>query len=275
MNYYQIENYFKKHNVQSVKLLLIANILIFLLFHGNPLVHKLFALHPLDVYNNFYLWECITYAFLHGDFFHLLCNMLALWFLGYELETLWGTKKFLTYYFIVAAGAGMITALYMILYLGGSYVYIPTIGASGAVFGLLIPYTILFPNRLVYVYGLFPVKVKSFAIVAAIVSLIYSIKIDHSSNTSHICHLSGMLVGAGYLFYEYKLKKIINTLILTNRKKSNHLKIKRTAKYEMKKKYINDILDKINNSGWEALSDEEKQYLKKESSIYYDTKKPN
>ena len=109
-----------------------------------------------------------------SDFFHLLCNMLALWFLGYELETRWGTKKFLTYYFIVAAGAGMITALYMVLYLGGSYVYIPTIGASGAVFGLLIPYTILFPNRLVYVYGLFPVKVKSLAIVAAIVSLIYS-----------------------------------------------------------------------------------------------------
>jgi len=258
-------NSLKNNTPKGVKLLLIINIVIFLLFGQNKLIHFLFALTPVDVWFNFNLWQCITYAFLHGGIMHLLFNMLGLWFLGYELEYRWGTKKFLQYYFIVAGGAGIITAAYMLMFLESNN---PTIGASGAIYGLLIPYTILFPNRLIYIYGIFPIKVKTAAILMGSIAFFYTTYPDQQSNTSHICHLAGMIIGLGYLLYEYKFKKKIKGPRLYQKKEESD-------EYDLNKKHMNNILDKINNLGWEALSEEDKQYLKNESQNYYDSNKPN
>ena len=118
MRYHYTSNYLNslnKQTPQGVKILLIVNIAIFLLLGNNEMIEYYFALVPSDIFGKGFLWQCITYSFLHGGLMHLLFNMLGLWFLGYELEHRWGTKKFLQYYFIVAGGSGIITAIYMIL----------------------------------------------------------------------------------------------------------------------------------------------------------------
>ena len=128
-----------------------------------------------------------------------------------------------------------------------------------------IPYTVLFPNRMIYIYGIFPIKVKTAAILLGGIAFFYTAYPDQQSSTSHICHLAGMIIGVGYLLYEYRLKK--GPRLYRPKKKFDE--------YDLKKKQIDDILDKINDLGWEALSEEDKQYLQKESKNYYDRNKPN
>ena len=270
MRYQYTSPYYNRTNNQTpqgVKLLIIINIVIFLLFNNSELIYLYFALTPQDVLTNMHLWQCITYAFLHGSILHLVFNRIGLWFLGSELEYRWGARKFIQYYGILAGGSGLITALYMLLVLDSNN---QTIGASGAIYGLLIPYTLLFPNRLIYIYGIFPIKVKTAAIIFGSISFFYTaIPYASTSNTSHICHLAGMLVSASYLLYQYKLKK---------QTKGPRL-YKKTGQQDEKdntiKKHMNDILDRMNDFGWESLSEEDKEYLQKKSKHYNDLNKPN
>jgi len=266
-------NSFKNTTPSGVKLLLIINIIVFLLSRTEFLNYwtlNNFALRPDDIFKNLYLWQCVTYLFLHADIFHLLFNMLGLWFLGRDLELLWGEKKFLEYYFISGVGAGIITVFYNTLLSGsfpGGHPF-PTVGASGAIYGLLLAYGILFPNRKLYVYGIFPLKVKNGVIILAAIALFYTITLQ-ITNISHITHLSGMIVGLGYLVYMKNTKKIMAINKLNENIKKNK------ENDELRKKHLNDILDKINDLGWESLTEEDKQYLKKESKNYNFNEPPN
>ncbi|HDZ58813.1 MAG TPA: rhomboid family intramembrane serine protease, partial [Ignavibacteriales bacterium] len=114
-----------------------------------------FALYPIGY--NFQIWQLVTYLFLHGSFTHILFNMFALWMFGMEIENSWGSKKFLYYYFICGITAGLFQ-LFISPMLGA--VPAPTIGASGAVYGVLIAFGMLFPDRPIYLYFLFPIKAK-------------------------------------------------------------------------------------------------------------------
>lgn len=264
-------NSLNSNEYSGIQLLLIGNIAIFILMEflliSNNYIHdKLFynlALVPNQVYNNFYIWQCITYLFLHGGIIHLLFNMLGLWFLGIDLEALWGKQKFLKYYFITGIGSALITIIYNV---GLSNPFIPIVGASGAVYGLLLAYGIIFPNRIIYVYGIFPVKIRNAVIILGLVSFFYSITLQ-KSGISHITHLAGMLMGLIYLIYWKNQKKSMR-IIYTNQQSQN-------TDQQITENHLNDILDKMNEIGWDALSDEDKEFLQNESKNYNYNEPPN
>ena len=151
----------------AIKWLLISNVGIYVL----GLVLRLqflsiFALRPVDVATHFYLWQLVTYMFLHGSIFHILFNMLTLWWFGVDLERTLGTRKFLNFYFICGVGAGVCVVI-------GEYLFGNprglTIGSSGAIYGILMAYAVLWPDQIISMFGIFPMKMKWFvAIVGAI-----------------------------------------------------------------------------------------------------------
>src|SRR5690606_12189968 len=121
------------------------------------------------VTENFYLWQLATYMFLHGGFMHILFNMFALWMFGGELERTWGTRPFVRFYLVCGIGAGITT----VLATPGSV--IPTIGASGAVYGILLAYGILFPDRIIYLYMILPIKAKYFVMIIGAITFLSSV----------------------------------------------------------------------------------------------------
>jgi membrane associated rhomboid family serine protease len=212
------------------------------------------------------IWQPITYMFMHGGVWHVAINMFVLWMFGSELETIWGRNEFLKYYFVTGVGAGIIWLFFNI---GGSSAIL--IGASGAVYGILMAYGMIFPNRTVYVYFLFPVKVKWFVLFIGAIAFISSM--GTSSNISHLTHLSGMLIGYLYLHFSgqwrnisFNFRKKIIELKTTQKKKVNDQDMKLQQEVDM-------LMDKANICGWESLSDEEQVKLKS-SSWKLSSKKP-
>ena len=181
----------------AVKFLLIANIAVFILqtFLGLATDYRLeyyFGLIPPLVLRELYLWQLFTYQFLHGGLFHILFNMLALWMFGCDLERRWGASFFLRYYFICVIGGGVLNALFVPNQMG------PSIGASAGVYGILLAYGLIYPNRIVYFYFLFPIKMKHFVWIIGVIALYSSITAGQSG-IAHLAHLGGMVFGYLYL----------------------------------------------------------------------------
>ena len=200
-----------------IKTLLVINIAVFIIFNlilagfsvggvqVDLLVTKYLALNPLQpvifkdqlggtVELGFYPWQLVTYMFLHGGFFHLLLNMFALWMFGVELENLWGSKKFFNYYMITGIGAGLSNLLIAPLFTSVG----PTVGASGAVYGILVAFGYLFPERSIYIYGILPVKAKYLVIIYMLIE-VFAVAGGSDSGIAHIAHLGGGVVGLIYL----------------------------------------------------------------------------
>ena len=215
-----------------VKNLLIINGLLFLATVslsnlGIDLV-KMFGLHQFQS-NDFRPHQLITHIFMHGSFTHLFFNMFALWMFGKILENIWGEKRFLIYYMITGIGAAFIHLLisqYQIISISnqipelvsiaieGKYnpsiplskkltqlIITPTVGASGAVFGLLLAFGMLFPNALLYLYFAIPIKAKYFVIGYGILELYAGISNNPADNVAHFAHLGGMIFG--YILIKY------------------------------------------------------------------------
>jgi len=181
----------------AVKWLLISNSAIFILAYFSELVgaggpwHYL-ALTPEEVLKHFYLWELGTYMFMHGGVWHLVWNMLALWMFGADLEQTWGTRRFLNFYLTCGIGAGVCVVLLNYILPWGSP-FIPTVGSSGAIFGILMAYAVLFPNRTILFGFLIPIQVKWFVIIIGAVTFLMSFQ--PSQGVSTFAHLGGLLVG--------------------------------------------------------------------------------
>lgn len=215
-----------------VKNLLIINGLLFLATIslnniGIDLV-KIFGLHQFQS-NDFRPHQIITHLFMHGSFTHLFFNMFALWMFGKILENIWGQKKFLIYYMITGIGAAAIHLIfcqYQIINISnqipdlidiaieGKYnpsiplskkltqlIITPTVGASGAVFGLLLAFGMLFPNALLYLYFAIPIKAKYFVIGYGLIELYAGISNNPADNVAHFAHLGGMIFG--YFLIKY------------------------------------------------------------------------
>ncbi len=150
-----------------------------------------FGLIPISVWHG-EVWRLVTYMFLHGGFFHIAFNMLVLWMFGSQLEMVWGPRRFLKYYFITGIGAGITNA---IIEQGSP---IPIVGASGAIYGLLLAFGMFFPNRPVFLYLLFPIKAKYFVIILGAVEFLTSIS-PGRDGIAHWAHLGGLLFGFLYL----------------------------------------------------------------------------
>jgi membrane associated rhomboid family serine protease len=177
--------------------LLIANVAIFIvdqiLLGG--MLSQWFALWPVGP--NFAPYQVVTYAFLHGSVMHLFFNMLGLWMFGSELERVWGTKRFLQFYAAsLLAAAGMQLVVNMLL--GSPF---PTVGASGALFGLLLAFGMMFPNRTIMpLFPPIPMKAKTFVMVFGGLELLLGVT-GTQSGVAHFAHLGGML--GGYLMIRY------------------------------------------------------------------------
>jgi membrane associated rhomboid family serine protease len=161
---------------------------------GVDVIELYFGLIPRRITQEFMVWQLASYMFLHDShqFFHIFINMFTLYMFGNDLERVWGSKRFLTYYFVTGIGAGLCS------YLLGINSPTVTIGASGAIYGLLLAYGLLYPNRLVYLYFLFPVKVKWLVLFMGILAFLSSIT-GSEPGVSNIAHLGGILVGYVFL----------------------------------------------------------------------------
>lgn len=160
-----------------------------------------FGLRPLGVIPELMLWQPFTYLFLHGGIFHLLFNMLVLWMFGTDIERTWGQRRFFFYYFLTGAGAGIINvATKWIFYqVNDPAMQISTIGASGAIYGVLVAAALVFPDRQIWLIP-FPLTLPIRVYVAILAAIAFYFSIQGSGdNVSHISHLSGMLIGYLYL----------------------------------------------------------------------------
>jgi membrane associated rhomboid family serine protease len=181
----------------ALKALIATNVALFLAAYLLPELIRVFGLKPSDVVLEGRLWQLVTYMFLHGNVAHILFNMLALWMFGTELERMWGTRAFVRYYFIVGVAAGVSTILVSsALPFAARTFYTTTIGASGAIYGLLLAYGLSFPNRPILMYFVFPIPAKYFVMILGAIALLMSVS-DSGGGVAHITHLGGLL--AGYL----------------------------------------------------------------------------
>jgi membrane associated rhomboid family serine protease len=227
----------------------------------------------------FYPWQLITYQFVHADFWHLFFNMVfGLWMFGMEVEHVWGSKKFLIYYLSCGVVAGLTQLILSPIFepaLG------PTVGASGAIYGVMIAFAAMFPDRYIFLYFLIPVKVKYFVIILIVFGVM---SVGGQGNVANLAHLGGAV--AGYLFILYdnrRLKHRRNTGTFKSWLESapwSHpsssagevvdakvFDINESKSFEQKippldsQKRIDEILDKISRSGYQSLSEEEKKIL--------------
>ena len=250
----------------AVKGLLLANIAVFILARVSNSISfaQIFGLTVPSVFSQFQFFQFVTYLFVHGDLIHLIFNMLVLYIFGSALERYWGTPFFLRYYFISGIGAGICS----IPFIWG--INAPLIGASGALFGLLVAYGLLFPDRVItlLLFFILPIRMKARQLVLIFIGLELFLLFNSvgGGGIAHFAHLGGALVGFIYLKWPLLRGKMIELL---NSKRS----IKRnqaTRDYSnppLRKKEVdlrselNRILDKLAQCGWEGLNTEEKEFL--------------
>ena len=183
----------------GVKWLLISNTAVYLVYYlGGTALQRtalvLLALWAEAAVRNGYIWQLFTYMFLHGGITHLLFNMLALWMFGSTLEQDWGTRRFLKYYFFCGIAAGIcVLAANMAIGDWGTR----TVGASGAIFGLLLAFGVMYPNQTVLMNFLFPIKAKYMVAIYAAIELLLTL--GPNTGVSTVAHLGGMLFGYIYL----------------------------------------------------------------------------
>jgi membrane associated rhomboid family serine protease len=183
----------------AVKALIVGNVAMFLVMPFIPSVARSLTLVPAAVLHG-RVWQVVTYMFLHGSLAHIFFNMLALWMFGTELERLWGTPFFVRYYFATGIVAGLSTVLFSMapmpvtanLYDSG------TIGASGAIYGLLLAYGLTFPDRLLMLFLVFPVPAKYAVMIFGGIELFLSAS-DIGGGVAHITHLGGLAAGYALL----------------------------------------------------------------------------
>lgn len=173
----------------AVKHLLIINVLVFgadyVLQRQGIYLSNILALFSLQS-GNFHLWQPLSYMFMHANLSHIFFNMFNLWMFGAAMENFWGTKRFLIYYLACGIGAGL---LYMLL--PGVHI---TVGASAAVYGLLLAFGMTFPNEYIYLYFLMPIKTKWFVTGMIVIELLQGIFYSYDG-VAHFAHLGGMLIG--------------------------------------------------------------------------------
>ncbi len=209
----------------GVQALLIANFAVFFFqvlyrYFASVMAHQKllfwFGLVPAGVIPGLRIWQPFTYLFLHDPttIWHIVMNMFMLWMFGRELELVWGKNRFLKYYFITGVGAGLINILVKTVpaLFGHGLSYVPTIGASGAIFGVLIACAILFPDRRVYLFPI-PVAMSMRMVVAIMAAFTFLGTFGLGDDkVSHLCHLGGMLVGWLYLRRGSFLYNVRNTV---------------------------------------------------------------
>ena len=264
-----------------VKKLMIINGAVFLLqlfvslFYPNLIEHN-FGLSHDGFLNEFKLWQVFTYMFLHGGFMHIFFNLFALWMFSGDLENEWGSAAFLRYYLVSGVGAGVCIALMNYFMYVKSGVSPVTLGASGAVYAILLAYGMTWPNRQVLLYFVFPVKMKYLVIGFGLIEFFGTIgSATGGGNISHIGHLGGLISGFLYMLY-LRNKQVtpsrsprpgfIDKVTRDMRLKKKQKEIERRIEA---KKIIDSLLEKIAKYGMSSLTAEEKKDLEWARKNYF------
>lgn len=176
------------------------------LFLSQDYISQFFSFTPKYTLENFFIWQPVTYMFLHSQsVWHILINMISLWFFGSELEYRWGSKSFLYYYLACGVGAAIIYFIGVVvvgLFQGHApLVYVvPVLGASGAVFGILLAYGILFGDRIIYFFGVFPMKAKIFMLLIGGIEVVTLLSSGMGgTRVANLAHIGGIISGYLYL----------------------------------------------------------------------------
>jgi membrane associated rhomboid family serine protease len=222
-------------------------------------VSSLCDLVPYKTFTQFQLWRLFTYLFLHDPRgpFHILFNMLTLWMFGAELERLWGTRRFVTFYCVAGVCSGLFS-----LFTAASPVmwFMPVIGASGAVLALLTVYALYFPSRQILLFFLFPVNVLVAVAIFGFISLMGSVQ--SAGTVSHLTHLGGIVVG---FLYVKGLPWVRDRLSAARARAEESGRRSQARRLNREERYfetvVDPILKKISASGMESLTEEEKLAL--------------
>jgi len=243
-----------------VRLLIVSNVVLYALswLVAGQFDH-IFGLVPARVLGERWVWQLFTYMFLHGSLLHLLFNLLAIWMFGLPLESQWGSREFLKFYMVCGVGAGLINVAMT------PASQAPIIGASGAVYGLLVAFAMMYPDAVVYLYAFFPVKAKHMAILFGLMEF-FAGATNASPGIARFAHLGGMLVGYLYLRWWWILK--LKARSLGGGAGERHpprprrgAERARTCEEEMVE--VDRILDKILAKGESSLTPEERDVLRR------------
>jgi membrane associated rhomboid family serine protease len=247
-----------------VKRLLIANAVVFVFTWviGPDFVFEWFSFQPTKIL--FRPWTPLTYMFLHGDFWHVFMNMLVLFFFGTHLESKWGSTEFIRYYLVCGLGGVALSFLFV------SY---SIIGASAAVYGVMLAFAMAWPNAPIYIWGIFPVKAKW--LVGIFVLITFSNALGGAGGgVAHFAHLGGFAAGFLYLKADWRASQAIQSIgkaartrsfalvpreereaATSDRRRSGHAGEKNTLDA------VDRVLDKISAGGMASLTDQEKKLL--------------
>ena len=273
----------------GIKWLLIINTAVFIIqmigenivINGvllSNLITAYFGLIPIHGYiTSFYPWQLITYQFLHGGFGHIFFNMFLLWMFGMELENIMGTTKFLIFYLLSGIGGGLLQ-----LIVGAS---VPTIGASGSVFGVMVAFAMMFPDRPIYIYFLLPVKAKYLVVFMIVLEFL---SVGNADFVAHVVHVGGAITAFLFIIldrkYMFDFSKITDWFTRPKVYNPKTPKFGKSSKgfsfsnndvedadfYDINsgkprpkidQAEIDRILDKISQSGYQNLTEEEKRIL--------------
>ena len=185
-----------------IQVLLIINIVVFVLTQIFPTLITFFALQPTLFLRNFFVWTPITYMFVHANFSHILFNMLGLYFFGSIIERQWGSDEFLVLYLSTGILSGILSLL--VFYLTGS-ISVFLLGASGAIYGILLVFASLYPNAQLYIFGLFPIKAKILMLIYIGIQLLSLTGQGSRSNIAYLTHLFGIAIAWSYLLFRHKI----------------------------------------------------------------------
>ncbi|HTY38978.1 MAG TPA: rhomboid family intramembrane serine protease [Bacteroidota bacterium] len=275
-----------------IKWLLITNAAVYLLLGVGGRMFT-FDMVPLEIVFNYYLglmplghgfypWQLVTYQFMHANFTHLLYNMFGLWMFGMEVEHVWGSRRFLGFYLLCGVAAGVSQLILAPLLepssvISSSGMGIPTVGASGAVYAVLVAFAMMFPDRYIFLYFLLPIKAKYFIFGLIILGVI---SIGDQSAVANLAHLGGAAAGFVYLVYlsrRYPFQGTVerigwwmNSRRYRQKEEPAHdvvdakvFDINEAPKteQELNQMKIDEILDKISRGGYQSLTEEEKKIL--------------
>ncbi|PIU19434.1 MAG: hypothetical protein COT18_07560 [Elusimicrobia bacterium CG08_land_8_20_14_0_20_59_10] len=201
-----------------------------------------FGLVPFNVTGQYWLWQTVTYIFIHADFWHFLFNAFMLWMLGRMLEPEMGSRKFLLYFLACGAAAALVT----VAWTPGSIR--PVVGASGAIYGLLAAFAWLHPHTTVYVYFLFPMSARTMAVLLGLMEFVLTYS-RPGSGVSNITHLGGLAAGLLWLWTERRLARAAREAPAPDRQKLAALEDAAREQEE-----IDRLLEKISRHGQESLT---------------------
>ena len=266
MSAFNINNSFSNssyglENSSAVRNLIIINLIAFVmiyLFRSFPFL-AWFGLVPSYVFGKFRIWQLVTYLFMHAGLWHLILNMLMLWMFGSAIEQMWGSKRFLQYFFFTGIGAGLCSLIFAF---GSSY---PVVGASGAIFGLLVAYGVMFPDNVIMLFLIFPMKMKHAVIVLGLINLLGAIS-SSGSGIAYIAHLGGGVLGYVYLKNE-SLRSKLASLSFFRWKNiyKQRQKVRKQQEIRDLDQEVDNILDKISKDGLNSLTSREKKLLAQKS----------